>query len=89
MDSIQKELIKAGRKDLAQEYYKKVASELTTAKNKFDHSKTMLDKMLKDVSNRIEKSEAIDDIKIPFLNHMTSIIRTAINDIDNDIDRGI
>lgn len=58
MDKIQKILIKAGRKDLAQEYFKKIAG-------KYDEQKRIIEKALKPI--KVDKIEGNDQVLTVYL----------------------
>jgi len=70
MDEIQKELIKAGRKDLAQEYYLKIAAD----------PKSNMRRILSDIKQLIGKLEIVGDKSI--VETLTDKLRMKLNEYD-------
>jgi len=79
MDNIQKELIKAGRKDLAQEYYKKISlkisPELRDLLDAFTNFRTKL------VSYRVQEEAKTYQKQVNEITQAVKSIEKALTDI--------
>jgi len=88
MDAIQKVLVKVGRRDLAQEYYKKVAatSKLSAAQKYIEQCiKLAEEKNEHDISVRLNSAtRLIDDIQ-KLVSSMTTNIKESISTITDTI----
>ena len=90
MDKIQKELIKAGRKDLADEYYEKIAKEQPTLEikrliEKSSNGSYELSRAIDEVSRIVQSNPSYKKVKKSLLDIVALELRSGLDSYIHDV----